>query len=108
MNVFVILYQILSRKPCALGAKNRNMALGVTMSLLLAGWVDLARSDEANLMDFDIEALMNMQVTSVSKQAQKLSDSAAAIFVITREDIRRSGATSVPEVLRLAPGLNVA
>src|SRR5438876_4698586 len=55
-----------------------------------------------------MEDLMNMQVTSVSKRTQKVADAAAAIFVITQEDIRRSGATSIPEALRMAPGLQVA
>src|ERR1700676_2221932 len=55
-----------------------------------------------------VEDLMNMQVTSVSKRTQKVADAAAAIFVITQEDIRRSGATSIPEALRLVPGLEVA
>ena len=49
-----------------------------------------------------------MNVTSVSKRPEKLSDAAAAIYVITDEDIRRSGATSIAEALRLAPGLEVA
>jgi iron complex outermembrane receptor protein len=51
---------------------------------------------------------MNIEVTSVSKKAQKLSSAAAAIFVITQEDIRRSGVTSIPEALRMAPGVQVA
>ena len=55
-----------------------------------------------------LEDLMNLQVTSVSKRAQKLADAAAAIFVITPDDIRRSGASSIPEALRLVPGLQVA
>ncbi len=58
--------------------------------------------------DLSIEALMDIEVTSVSKKAQKLSGSAAAISVITSEDIRRSGATSIPELLRMVPGLHVA
>jgi iron complex outermembrane receptor protein len=55
-----------------------------------------------------LEDLMNLQVTSVSKRPQKVADSAAAVFVITQEDIRRSGATSIPEALRMVPGLEVA
>jgi iron complex outermembrane receptor protein len=51
---------------------------------------------------------MNVEVTSVSKKEQKLSEVAAAIFVITPEDIRRSGATGIPDVLRMVPGLDVA
>ena len=54
-----------------------------------------------------IEDLMNIQVTSVSKKEQKLSRVAAAIFVITQEDIRRSGATNVPDLLRMVPGMDV-
>ena len=55
-----------------------------------------------------IEALMNLQVTSVSRKSEPLSRAAADITVITQEDIRRSGATSIPEVLRMVPGLEVA
>ncbi len=51
---------------------------------------------------------MNLEVTSVSKQPQKLLQAAAAIQVITGEDIRRSGAASIPEALRLADNLEVA
>jgi iron complex outermembrane recepter protein len=51
---------------------------------------------------------MNVEVTSVSKKEQKLSQVAAAIFVITQEEIRRSGATSIPDLLRMVPGLDVA
>ena len=61
-----------------------------------------------DLIKLDLEALMNIEVTSVSRRAEALSDAAASIFVITRESIRRSGATSLPEALRLAPNLLVA
>jgi len=50
---------------------------------------------------------MNIQVTSVSKIEQKLSQVAAAIFVISQDDIRCSGATNVPDLLRMVPGLDV-
>ncbi len=60
-----------------------------------------------DLTEQSIEDLMNIRVTSVSKTEQKLSRTAAAIFVITAEDIRRSGATSIPDVLRMVPGLDV-
>ncbi len=49
-----------------------------------------------------------MEVTSVSKKPEKLSDSAAAVYVITQEDIRRSGATHIPDLLRMVPGLQVS
>lgn len=62
----------------------------------------------ADLDAMSIEELGNIEVTSVSKRGESLKDAAAAIYVITAEDIRRSGATSIPEMLRLAPNLQVA
>ncbi|MGD0281124.1 MAG: TonB-dependent receptor [Dissulfurispiraceae bacterium] len=59
------------------------------------------------MLNMDIRDLMNIEVTSVSKKPQTLSESAAAVFVITQEDIRRSGETSIPEILRMVPGLQV-
>ncbi|HEX3376525.1 MAG TPA: TonB-dependent receptor plug domain-containing protein, partial [Candidatus Acidoferrales bacterium] len=51
---------------------------------------------------------MNIKVMSVSKTDQKMSQVAAAIFVITGEDIRRSGATNIPDLLRMVPGMDVS
>lgn len=65
-------------------------------------------SKGSDLMDLDLDALANVKVTSVSKKAEKASDAAAAIAVVSSEDIRRSGVTSIPEALRLVPGLEVA
>ena len=62
----------------------------------------------SSVMDMDLETLMKQTVTSVSRKSERLSDAASAVFVITQEDIRRSGATSIPEALRLSPGLEVA
>jgi iron complex outermembrane receptor protein len=62
----------------------------------------------AELAELSIEELGNIQITSVSKHAERLADAPASIFVITGEDIRRSGATRLPEALRLAPNLEVA
>ncbi|MBK1723992.1 TonB-dependent receptor [Thiocystis violacea] len=61
----------------------------------------------ADLTELSMEELLAVEVTSVGKKTQSLSDAAAAIFVISNDDIRRSGATSVPEALRMAPGLEV-
>ena len=63
---------------------------------------------EVDLSSLSIEELLEIEVTSVSKHRQKLNESAAAVFVITKEDIRRSGATSIPEILRMVPGLDIA
>jgi iron complex outermembrane recepter protein len=65
-------------------------------------------SAQGDLTQLSIENLMDVQVTSASKTEQKLSRVAAAIFVITQEDIRRSGATNIPDLLRIVPGVNVA
>lgn len=61
-----------------------------------------------NLDQATIEDLLNMEVTSASKKEQGLFRTAAAVYVLTSDDIRRSGATSIPEALRLVPGLQVA
>jgi iron complex outermembrane receptor protein len=63
---------------------------------------------QADLTTFNIEELMDITVTSVSKKAQKIGDAAAAIYVITQDDIRRSGVTSIADALRMAPGVQVA
>lgn len=67
-----------------------------------------ALAEEANSLDLSLQELMNVEVTSVSKQKQPLSNSPAAIYVITNEAIRHSGATSIPQALRDVPGLHVA
>jgi iron complex outermembrane receptor protein len=61
-----------------------------------------------DLANLSIEELSNIEITSVSKHPERLADAPAAIFVITNDDIRRSGAASLPEALRLAPNLQVA
>jgi iron complex outermembrane receptor protein len=55
-----------------------------------------------------LNQLANVKVTSVSKTEEKANQAAAAVYVITQEDIKRSGATSIPEALRMAPGIEVA
>jgi len=61
-----------------------------------------------DLTQKSIEDLMNINVTSVSKKEQKTSETAAAVFVISGEDIRRTGALNIPDLLRQVPGLDVA
>jgi iron complex outermembrane receptor protein len=67
-----------------------------------------SQPQQPDLTQVSIENLMNIEVTSVSKKEQKLSRTAAAIFVISQEEIRRSGASSIPDVLRMVPGVDVA
>lgn len=61
-----------------------------------------------DLADMPLDQLLGVEVTSVTKRPVRISDSAAAVFVITQEDIRRSGATTIPEALRMVPGLQVS
>lgn len=60
------------------------------------------------LADLSLEELSNIEITSVSKRAERLADAPTSVFVITADDIRHAGATSLPEALRLAPALQVA
>jgi iron complex outermembrane receptor protein len=68
----------------------------------------LSGAGETDLMELSLEELVDIEVTSVSKRTQKLSESAAAVFVITQEDLKRSGVTNIPDALRMAPGIQVA
>ena len=61
-----------------------------------------------NLASLSFEELADIRITSVSKKEERLADAPASVFVITAEQIRRSGVTSIPEALRLAPNLQVA
>lgn len=81
--------------------------IAAVMFTLVSCHPALATSSD-DLTELSLEALMDIRVTSVSKKPQKLANAAAAAFVISQEDIRRSGATSIPELLRMVPGLQVA
>jgi iron complex outermembrane receptor protein len=65
-------------------------------------------STSTNSTELTLDQLVNLTVTSVTRTETKLNDAPAAISVITQEDIERSGATSIPEALRMAPGMDVA
>ena len=84
----------------------------ITPALMM--WIGLnltanpVRAAAPDLTGLSIEELMNVPVVSPTKQAQRLADTASAIFVITQDDIRRSGVTNIPDALRLAPGVHVA
>ncbi len=94
---------------------SRKFLAGITFLLLVsitpacrAAQTDLVSGRPGALAELSLEELMQIAVTSVSKRPEKLSEAAAAIYVITQEDIRRSGVTSIPEALRMAPGIEVA
>lgn len=83
-----------------------SVCLGVLMSGHLIS--TQAYPAKPELVDLSLQELANIEVTTVSKRPQALANAAASVFVISNEDIRRSGATSLPEALRLAPNLQVA
>ena len=85
------------------------------LSLLLAGFAPqgLARNPPQDqvtgkLTQLSLAQLGNIEVTTASKVPEEVRRIPAAVFVLTQDDIRRSGATSIPEVLRLVPGVGVA
>ena len=74
----------------------------------LGAWFAQGQKDQTDLTTLKIEDLMDINVTSAPKKEQKLSNVPAAIFVISEQDIHRSGATNIPDLLRMVPGLEVA
>ncbi len=73
----------------------------------LPGLVICKEPPHNDLLNMSLTQLMSITVSSVSKKNEAISDAPGAIFVITSEDIRRSGVTSIPEALRMAPGVQV-
>ena len=67
-----------------------------------------AKEKSPDFTQFSLEELKNVVIVSASKRPEKVADTAAAVYVITQDEIRRSGVTSIPEALRLAPGVYVA
>lgn len=82
------------------------------LALLLASarpaTADDTRAEADALADLPLEELMRVEIVSAGRKTQALGDVAAAVFVITQDDIQRSGARSLPEALRLAPGVDAA
>lgn len=90
---------------------NRHKLVHISAGLLPAvalAWTSASFADTTNdLFDLSVEELINFQVTSVSGKAERLGDTTSAVFVITQDDIQRHGIRSIPDALRLAPGLSV-
>ena len=87
---------------------NKSPLVPTAVVLLLH--VAFASSSQAadSLDEMNLEDLTKTEITSVSRKSQSLSNVPAAAFVISSEDIRRSGAQAIPDVLRMAPGIEVA
>ena len=113
---------MLARLFVCLGLQLHSLASGTIASsrfgrrfLVLSGITLLAltaipgrAAQSPDLTQMSIEDLMSIKVTSVSKKEEKTAQSAAAVFAISREDIGRSGALNIPDLLRMVPGLDVA
>ena len=88
--------------------KTAMLRLAGVLPLLLALPVRANVTLPADIADLSIEELANIQIHSVSKKPETLAAAAASVYVITADDIRRSAWTSIADVLRLAPNLQVA
>ena len=93
-----------------------NIRRGLVFCLMLAAttpWAGAGESlsdggDSPDLFSSSLEELMQVKLVTPSRQSETLLDTPSASYIITGEDIRRSGATSVPDALRLAPGVSVS
>jgi len=83
-------------------------ATACAVALPPGGWAQERTVTPADLSSMSLEDLSNVEVSSVSRRTERLADAAASVYVITREDIRRSGHLTIPDILRLAPNLQVA
>lgn len=86
----------------------RPAAAAAIAMLLASPAAGGAAGGPGDLSAMSLEDLLNVEVSSVSRKDQQLAHTPAAVFVISQEDIRRSGATSIPELLRMVPGVQVA
>lgn len=86
------------------------ISLALLAGSVKVGWAASQdnQKPDGRITELSLEQLGNLEVTTASKKPERLWKVPAAIHVITQDDTQRSGATSIPEVLRLAPGLAVA
>jgi iron complex outermembrane recepter protein len=95
--------------PRSRWSRNQNWtALFLALATLLAPSPLAAQSRPTDLAQASLEDLMKIEITSASRKEQRLSDTPAAVFVITQDDIRRSGMMTIPGLLRMVPGVQVA
>src|SRR5262245_8037211 len=92
---------------CAIRRLQPAALAGVWLWWLATGHAQ-QRPTATELRTLSLEDLGKLVVTSVSKSEESLSEAAAAVAVVTGDDIRRSGATTIPEALRFVPGIHVA
>jgi iron complex outermembrane receptor protein len=96
---------------CGCGSfKSRFYGITLLFALILTSVAETAQPEDSenSLKHLSLEELGSIKVTTASKEPEEVWHTASAIYVITHDDIERSGATSIPEALRLAPGVEVA
>jgi iron complex outermembrane receptor protein len=107
---------VVAARSAVLGPRHRCLRIGDATRILVVGVFmligppssSLAQTRAPDLSQLSIEDLMNIEITSASRKQERATDVAAAVFVITEDDIRRSGMTTIPDLLRMAPGVDVA
>jgi iron complex outermembrane recepter protein len=92
------------KESLALLSRKLGMVLGLSQFLLLG----TAYAQQQDLSQLTLEELTNIEVTTIGRKRQNVNRIPAAVYVITQEEIRRSGATNIPDLLRLVPGVEVA
>src|ERR1035437_7274252 len=110
------IFHVDARRCGAMGTQMKSMTLNsrvgvrLVLGLLAVLWEANSWAQQAagDLTEIGLEKLMDMEVTSVSKKEQKLFQAPSAIYVITADDIQHSGATNIPDLLRIVPGVDVA
>ena len=88
-------------------APSRRKLVATAVLCLVAQCVH-ADPQDADFASLSLEELGNIEITSVSRKAEMLRDTPASVYVIRGNEIRRAGAQTLPEALRLAPNLHVA
>jgi iron complex outermembrane receptor protein len=111
MRITTILYRK-GRRRAIRACARRGLGSALLTAVAMAFASQLAAQETyvppSALKKLSVEELADIDVTSVSKYAEKFSAAAAAVAVLTQEDIERSGVTNIPDALRLVPGLDVA
>ena len=80
----------------------------VVIVLCILAFDSKSESLNDDFFDMSLGQLADIEITSVAKKPQKLSLAASSIFVLNQEDIKRSGVTTIPDALRMVPGVQVA
>ncbi len=93
---------------CGFAAALTRRTRPLLLFSILAAGAFAVQAQAPSPFDLSIEELGQLRVTTVSRRTEPLNRTAASVYVITAEDIRRSGVRSIPEALRLAPGVEVA